>query len=101
MDLEEHNVKMWDYYLDDLYANMEEQLDELVGGLGNALQDKQAVLLEEKVCRAHIQRHHHTPHPVKHAHTWCQHVHGRMDCFCRPAPTYVAVSRSVLAITST
>ncbi len=49
MDLKEADVCMWDYYGKALYANMEDQLDEGVTGLGNALNDKQYVLLEEKV----------------------------------------------------
>ncbi|DBB10595.1 TPA: hypothetical protein ACH3X3_007108 [Trebouxia sp. C0006] len=48
MDLKEADVCMWDYYGKALYANMEDQLDEGVTGLGNALNDKQYVLLEEK-----------------------------------------------------
>ena len=90
MGLEEESVKMWDYYLDDLYANMEEQLDEPVGGLGNALQDKQAVLLEEKVCQAHFQRHDHTLHVAKHAHTGRQPTHERINFFGIPAPLCTA-----------
>ncbi len=53
MDLKEADVCMWDYYGKALYANMEEQLDEGVTGLGNALNDKQYVLLEEKVQSQH------------------------------------------------
>lgn len=49
MDLKETDVRMWDYYAKDLYANMEDQLDDGVTGPGNALNDKQFVLLEEKV----------------------------------------------------
>lgn len=40
---------MWDYYMGDLYANLEEQLDDGVEGPLNILNDKQAILLEEKV----------------------------------------------------
>ncbi len=53
MDLKEADVCMWDYYGKALYANMEDQLDEGVTGLGNALNDKQYVLLEEKVQSQH------------------------------------------------
>ncbi|DBA81599.1 hypothetical protein WJX77_011258 [Trebouxia sp. C0004] len=54
MDLKEADVCMWDYYSKALYANMEDQLDEGVTGLGNALNDKQYVLLEEKDARGNF-----------------------------------------------
>ncbi len=44
---------MWDFYMSELYANMEDQLDDGVTGPGNALTDKQHVLLEEKVKLKH------------------------------------------------
>ena len=50
MALKVEDVRMWDYYNQALYANMEDQLDEKIMGEGNALIDKQHVLLEEKVC---------------------------------------------------
>ena len=49
MGLKEEDVRMWDYYMGDLYANLEEQLDDGVEGPLNILNDKQAILLEEKV----------------------------------------------------
>ena len=49
MDLKEEDVRMWDFYMCDLYVNMEDQLDDGVAGPANALNDKQHVLLEEKV----------------------------------------------------
>lgn len=57
MDLKEADVCIWDYYGKALYANMEDQLDEGVTGLGNALNDKQYVLLEEKVQSQHCCMH--------------------------------------------
>ena len=49
MGLQEQDVRMWDYYMDNLYANLEDQLDDSVEGPVNILNDKQAILLEEKV----------------------------------------------------
>ena len=48
MGLRVEDVRMWDSYMKDLYANLDEQLDDGVAGPANALNDKQIVLLEEK-----------------------------------------------------
>ena len=63
MGLDEQDVRMWDYYMDNLYANLEEQLDDSVEGPVNILNDKQAILLEEKV---HLLQLYH-PHDTAHA----------------------------------
>lgn len=52
MGLKEADVRMWDYYQNDLYANLDEQLEDGVEGPLNTLNDKQPILLEEKVIMA-------------------------------------------------
>lgn len=55
MGLKVEDVRMWDFFGGtDLYANMEEQLDDQLTAQSNALIDKQHILLEEKV--NHVQR---------------------------------------------
>lgn len=53
MGLKEEDVQMWDYYMNSLYANLEDQLDDGVEGPLNTLNDRQAILLEEKVLTTH------------------------------------------------
>ena len=50
MDLKVEDVRMWDIFGgSELYANMEDQLDDELTAQSNALIDKQHVLLEERV----------------------------------------------------
>lgn len=53
MDLKVEDVRMWDFFGgNDLYANMEDQLNDELTTQSNALIDKQHILLEERVRRA-------------------------------------------------
>lgn len=53
MGLKVEDVRMWDYFGgNELYANMEDQLDDELTAQSNALIDKQHVLLEERVSKA-------------------------------------------------
>ena len=50
MGLKTEDVRMWDFFGGtELYANMEDQLDDELTAPSNALIDKQHVLLEERV----------------------------------------------------
>ena len=52
MGLEVDDVRMWDFFGGtELYANMEDQLDDELTAQSNALIDKQHILLEERVCK--------------------------------------------------
>ena len=50
MCLQVEDVRMWDFFGgSELYANMEDQLDDELTAHSNALIDKQHILLEERV----------------------------------------------------
>ena len=55
MGLKVEDVRMWDFFGgNDLYANMEDQLDDELTAQSNALIDKQHILLEERVGQFHL-----------------------------------------------
>ena len=49
MGLKVEDVRMWDFFGSELYANMEDQLDDELTAHSSALVDKQHILLEERV----------------------------------------------------
>ena len=50
MGVKVEDVRMWDFFgASELYANMEDQLDDELTAHSNALIDKQHILLEERV----------------------------------------------------
>lgn len=55
MGLKVEDVRMWDFFGgSELYANMEDQLDDELTAQSNALIDKQHILLEERVRNASL-----------------------------------------------
>ena len=56
MGLKVEDVRMWEYFGgSELYASMEDQLDDELTAANNALIDKQHILLEERVSNQQLQ----------------------------------------------